>query len=154
MITSFFNRPTRLPFNWKTPFGYLATLCFEFIALYFAISTVVPVVCLAIGLNWWIYLLIDEIQINVKFLNKLNRRPKSATNRTELKNRFIAIVIDFGNVKWYDYYIYQAIFLKYDDSLHFAGWSANLLKRSNLISPSLSYGRLRQSLVLCSDYKS
>lgn len=45
----FFNFSLRTPFNWKTPFGYLATLLAETFALYSTVLMCAPFVCFLVG---------------------------------------------------------------------------------------------------------
>lgn len=42
----------RLPFNWRTPFGYLIALCIECMAVFSIILTTIPLVCFFIGSCW------------------------------------------------------------------------------------------------------
>lgn len=41
---------TRLPFNWKTPFGYLIALMMQAVASYFTLLSTASTLCLLVGL--------------------------------------------------------------------------------------------------------
>lgn len=87
----------RLPFDWKNPIGYLLALIYISTTLFFALSCVDSVLCLAIGSSWIASELVDGITDDVRVMNGLKR--KTTVNRQQLNKLFCFVLEDFSNVK-------------------------------------------------------
>lgn len=88
----------RLPFDWRTPFGYLVAIAFEFVSIFGIFSNAAPSACFAIGASIWMNAFLTGIAQNVNDLNAMNYNPKHK-NFKEMKKRFSDIIQDFSDVK-------------------------------------------------------
>lgn len=61
---------SRLPFNWKTPLGYLAVLFCESVLAFYTIMFVAAIGCLLIGSCWIVILLIEDITSDLSPLTR------------------------------------------------------------------------------------
>lgn len=59
----------RLPFDWRTPFGYSLALLFECVTLFYLCSMMIPQLCVALGASWWVDIYVNRI---IHKLNNLN----------------------------------------------------------------------------------
>lgn len=89
----------RIPFDWRTPFGYLVAITFEFISFFGVISTVSPSVCFAIGSYMWAkHIFVTEIIQNINNLNEMNINSSKRDIRA-MRKLFSDIVQDFSDIK-------------------------------------------------------
>lgn len=89
----------RLPFDWRTPLGYLLAIVFEIVSFFGVISNVSPSACFAIGSYMWAkHMFVTEIIKNVNDLNALiinsHRR-----NIRAMQKLFNNILQDFSDIK-------------------------------------------------------
>lgn len=86
----------RLPFDWKTPHGYLIALILESIVSFTAGSIVVPPVCFVIGACLLITTFVNNIAAEVPHLN-VNKR--SDGKNQALKSHFCNVIRDIADAK-------------------------------------------------------
>lgn len=81
----------RLPFNWKTPFGYFCAFLLACIVTYAILYTILPVICIGIG----------TCVLMVPFLKDAlnNFHISDDKNGTEIKKIFYSVVEDFLDLK-------------------------------------------------------
>lgn len=85
----------RLPFDWKTPFGYPIAFFLACIVTYSILSSILPVVCTGIG---GCMLMISFLQDALnKFHTSESKMPN--TNGKELKKLFYDSIEDFVELK-------------------------------------------------------
>lgn len=86
----------RLPFDWKTPYGYMIVACMKVAASFSATFIATVFICLMIGSCWSIKLHIKATTYNVSML-KMGK--KSFKNVQKCKKRISTIVQDFIETK-------------------------------------------------------
>lgn len=79
----------RLPFDWKTPFGYPVALLCQTLAVYASILCVIPCICNVIGSSWIFTASINDICNDLPLLIVGGR---SLQNRENTKKRFCKFV--------------------------------------------------------------
>lgn len=87
----------RLPFNTKTPLGYLAYVTFNFATTFCVIFSAVPAICFLIGCAWLFICFGKDVKNNLPSLNvggKLKKR-----NCVEVKRHFCKIVQTYSDAK-------------------------------------------------------
>lgn len=136
----------RLPFDWKTPIGYIITLAFLYATTFFALSCLIPILSLVIGCGWFALIFTEEIQNDVKTLNKIcqkssDKKHKKHRNIQKFEESFIIIMQDYSALKELSNLTFSIIekmmknIFFYSKKTLIAVWSAHLLKRLDLISP-------------------
>lgn len=85
----------RLPFDWKTPFGYVLASVFFAGAIYCLLFGIIPVVCLFVG-SCWLFISFAKDMTNE--ISKLNASAKTKNYR-ELKKRFPKLIQMHVDVK-------------------------------------------------------
>lgn len=86
---------SRLPFDWKTPFGYFLASIFFAGAIYCLLFGIIPVVCLFVG-SCWLFISFAKDMTNE--ISKLNASAK-AKDYCELKRRFSKLIEMHVDVK-------------------------------------------------------
>lgn len=86
----------RLPFNWKTPFGYMIVACMKLAASFSATFIATVFICLLIGLCWSMKCHIKAITHNISMLNV---GKESTKNAKECKKRIGIIARGFTDAK-------------------------------------------------------
>lgn len=87
----------RLPFNWKTPFGYfIAMVIFAEVTFYILCCGVIGV-CLLVGSCWLIQTIVQDISHDVNDFNVSKK--KWNQNRMEMKIKFNNFIDDFSYAK-------------------------------------------------------
>lgn len=81
-----FKKHFRLPFNQKTPIGYLSLSLFNIIGMFCLIFTSVPILCLLIGSCWLFICFANDITNDLQWL--------SIGGTTKLKRRRMKEVMD------------------------------------------------------------
>lgn len=87
---------TRLPFNWKTPFGYLIATIIISLASLCMLSSAVPTVCIFCGLCW---ILMEIVKDMTNDLINLKARKRFDPNYKQLNRHFFNMVHDFSDAK-------------------------------------------------------
>lgn len=85
----------RLPFNWKTPIGYMIALASEWAIIHSAILTA-AIFVFFVGSAWLIICLIKDITND---LSELNITGTSLHSRRELRERFCYIIQFYSDAK-------------------------------------------------------
>lgn len=91
----------RIPFNWKTSFGYLGVFIFIYASLFGSLLCLIPVLCLSCGSDWLLESLANDITNDVNDFNELTKKPNK-NRRKKMKNlleRFRTILQDFSDIK-------------------------------------------------------
>lgn len=74
-----------MPFNWKTPLGYLIALLFECISSYYAALFLVPLLCFLFGSCFLLRSFVKDITNDLSLLNACTTsakpKNKSGTNK-------------------------------------------------------------------------
>lgn len=81
--------PKRLPFDWRTPSGYLAAFIIEFVIVFTAMMWLTCIIFLIVGVTSFLVLLVRDIK------NKLGNLKSFATSirsETELNKKIFAII--------------------------------------------------------------
>lgn len=86
----------RLPFNWKTPFGYLIALLFETVAMFGVNLGSVPIGCFLLGTCWLVMAFVDDIINDISILNGYG---KSMRDAWKVKPQFHFIVQNIADAK-------------------------------------------------------
>lgn len=86
-----------LPFDWKTPCGYLMASIFILTAAAVTLLFVVPISCFVIGFAWIAIAFVKQGISNVHNLNEITRN--SNANHFLLLHSFGNIVQDFSDIK-------------------------------------------------------
>lgn len=63
--------PTRLPFNWKTPFGFLIAILDQAVAAYFTLLSTASSLCILVGMSWFFIAFIEDIANDLFVLNPI-----------------------------------------------------------------------------------
>lgn len=84
-----FSLNRRLPYNWRTPLGYLVTLIIQTVASLSCILSIVPAICLLVGLCWLIISFVEDVTND---LNALNIGQNTERSRRIMKERFCSII--------------------------------------------------------------
>lgn len=93
----------RLPFNWRTPHGYLIALIFESIASFTVGSFVVPPICFFIGSCFLITSFVNDITVKIAHLH-VNKRSEGRNQRIE--EDLINIIDDISEVNELSIFIF------------------------------------------------
>lgn len=89
-----------LPYDWKTPFGYMVTCLFMYATLFSAILCITPVLCLSCGSFWLLDSSIDAISNDLNEFNESNgKNIKNENDRKSLNELFYIILQDFSELK-------------------------------------------------------
>lgn len=88
--------PFRLPFSWKTPFGYLITAVAEGASVHAILFCISPVVSFLFGTAWWAAYALDDISSD---LTELNGKKTPNGNRMEMKRHFCYIIRMYSDAK-------------------------------------------------------
>lgn len=89
----------RLPFNWRTPLGYLMATTFEFVSLFGIVPNIAPSACFAIGASVWVNSFVNDIAQDVNDMNAMHNHLKQQRDFNAMNRRFIAIIQDFSDAK-------------------------------------------------------
>lgn len=88
----------RLPFNWRTPFGYAIALCLQAIGTYCTSADGIPVVCSMIGCCWLLKTFVQDITHDLaQFV--ANDIFQGSFDRSETMEHFTNVVKSFTIVK-------------------------------------------------------
>lgn len=88
-----------MPFNWRTPLGYLAALSFEYILLRSSFVFFHSLVCFYIGSCLLLKTFVEDITNDIRSLNAIDNK-KSDGNRTkEIRTIFANVVQDHAALK-------------------------------------------------------
>lgn len=88
---------TRLPFDWKTPYGYLPVFISQSIGPGVAASADVQFLCLIFGSCWLFIFIAEDIAKDLIAFNIIAKT--SNANHSELTKRFCDIVQIFTDAK-------------------------------------------------------
>lgn len=78
----------RLPYNWKTPLGYLITLVFQAVAAISTFLSFIPTICLLCGSCFLIIAFVDDISNDLDILNNIDGGGMSRPCHRIVKERF------------------------------------------------------------------
>lgn len=95
--TSFYPRFVRVPFDWKTPFGYLIVSIGVAVSMFVILSVFVPLLCFTIGSTLTAIFLTDDIVNNLIIFNNFTK--KSTEHLEETKQHLCNIIQDFSQTK-------------------------------------------------------
>lgn len=83
---------SRMPFDWRTPFGYFWYLAFYGFGMVCVVLTAMPTMCLLVGCCWLFSAFAKDITNDLYFLN-MSLRPNSQRNdRLEFRRDFCQLV--------------------------------------------------------------
>lgn len=86
----------RLPFDWKTPFGYFIALFLEIPALYTMLFNALTLLCLFFGSSWIFIQFAEDITNDLK---QLKRNKETDRNDRILKKHFFSAVQFYSDAK-------------------------------------------------------
>lgn len=86
----------RLPFNWKTPHGYLIALFLESIASFTVGSIIVPPICIVIGSCFLVSSFVNDMAVKMPKLD-VKKRPNGKSQ--EIKKHFCNIIGNISDAK-------------------------------------------------------
>lgn len=86
----------RMPFNWKTPFGYCITMLIQSTDVYYSGLCGLPIVCFLIGGCYLLKTIVNDITND---LFRLNTVQKSEKDRINTKILFCNIIQNFSDTK-------------------------------------------------------
>lgn len=115
------NSHSRLPFDYKTPFGFVLLTLLQFPWSFCLIFSAVPVICFLIGSCWLLVSFVKDIQNELDLLHTTAMSEQGRLNVTE---RFCNLVLTYSNVKQLrhlNHYISDSstIFVEWHNSLTF-----------------------------------
>lgn len=91
-----------MPYNWKSPFGYILTLAYEDFMLRSGITYFLsPFICFLIGSCFLVKAFIEDVTNDLSSLNV------SRTSTSGFEDRLARIEISFGNVVHYHSHVKQ-----------------------------------------------
>lgn len=91
---------SRLPFDWKTPLGYLATLSLEFIGAFYTAMFLVAIACFLVGSCWLLISFIEDITSDLSLLTENNETSDGTSDGTsDVIVRFYEIVQFYSDVE-------------------------------------------------------
>lgn len=97
----------RLPFDWKTPLGYLFALLFQTMAVYASVLSTIPAACTLIASAWTSVATLKDFTNDLPLLMIGGR---SLNNRTKIKKRFSNFVQFYLDLKelsvWFFPFVY------------------------------------------------
>lgn len=85
----------RLPFNWRTPLGFIVVLLYQILVAYLVGLLFIPILCFLVGSCFLLKIFVED---TTKDLNRLNMS-KMYGNNKEVKEIFCNIAQDFSNLK-------------------------------------------------------
>lgn len=88
-----------LPFDWRTPIGYLLAIFSFCIVTYVLTIGIVPILCFFMGSCELFMSFIKDLIGDVKYLNKLSRKSKNDENHREMQQLFVNIIVNFSTLK-------------------------------------------------------
>lgn len=89
-----------LPFNAKTPFGYLIALAAETATTFVTVFSFVPIISFFVGSAWLAITFIEEITNDLTELNLITKAShQNNNNNNELKERFCYIIRFYSDTK-------------------------------------------------------
>lgn len=136
----------RLPFDWKTPFGYLIALLAEFATVHSSSFLFSPVASFFIGSAWLLICFIQDITSDLADLNVITT---SIQSLTEMKKRLCYIVGFYSDKKQLNANPMN-LFLTIEFNLFaFTDWSMSSAKSMNLLYFLCSCGHCYRSQVYC-----
>lgn len=92
----------RLPFNWRTPLGYLMALILQAASTYVTLLSVSPSIILLVGSCWILILFIHDITNDLSKLSAIKHDQLLSSGKNtngKIKRRFCKIVRNFSDVK-------------------------------------------------------
>lgn len=94
---------TRLPFDWRTPLGYLIAFFFIYASAIVGFMCIIPTICLAISSCWLACSFIDDIATDLKEMNALMKQSSSpsssASNQMEINQLLRSAMFDVSSIK-------------------------------------------------------
>lgn len=87
---------SRLPFNWKTPFGYLIAFSLEIASAYTMLFIALTALCLVVGSCWIFIGIVDDITND---LDRLNCNDETDHSEQCMKIRFFSTVQLYSDAK-------------------------------------------------------
>ena len=93
----FINFAPRLPFNWKTPIGYLIALIFIDVAVFGAFLGIMATVALSASFSCLLISFAESIENDVNSLNAMSA--KCGENIVQMKKLFKNIIEDLSDMK-------------------------------------------------------
>lgn len=102
IITRVFHLYCRIPFDWKTPLGYLAAFIFIYASLFGSLLCLIPILCLSLGSAWLVGSLVNDIANDVHDFNHAFNKKSNKNRRKTMENsaeRFYSILPDFSDIK-------------------------------------------------------
>lgn len=88
----------RIPFDWKTPFGYLAVWIFMYASLLSATFCITPILCLSFGSAWLVQSFANAITSDLNEFNDLIEK-SNKHHCNSLNKHFCTIIQDFSELK-------------------------------------------------------
>lgn len=96
-ITVFVGYFCRLPFNWRTPLGYIITLAAEYTSINSAVFGFTPIISFFIGSGWFAIWIVKDITNDLSALKV--KKASSNKQKRELKEKFCYIVRFYSDAR-------------------------------------------------------
>lgn len=93
---NFLHRFHRLPFDWKTPIGYLFALAAESVSAHSALFCFTPIISFFVGSAWLIICSLEDISND---LTELNGSKTSNKNPDEVKEHFCHVIRFYSDAR-------------------------------------------------------
>lgn len=97
LISTFIAHFCRLPFNWRTPIGYLIALAAECTAINSATFGFTPVISFFVGSGWFVIGIVKDITNDLGELNV--RKAPNNKRKKELKEKFCYILRFYSDAR-------------------------------------------------------
>lgn len=88
---------SRLPFDWRTPFGYLVTLAAEYTSINSAVFGFTPIISFFIGSGWFAIWIVKDITSDLAALK--DQQVSTKRRQKELKKKFYYIVRFYSDAR-------------------------------------------------------
>lgn len=81
---------SRLPFNWRTPFGFLVAFSWQLITWTFGAHIISCVLCFLIALCNILSTILEDLKVNWHTLNRMNRNKQNRLFKIKLQEEIDA----------------------------------------------------------------
>lgn len=143
----------RLPFDWKTPSGYLLASIFFAGAIFCLLFGFIPLPCLFVGSCWLFICFATDMKNELKKLN-VSAKNKNYRELTQRFSKLIEMHVDVKQLS--ELFIFKIILLNIANFMYFLEKNSelpmNLTQFLNLFYLPYSCGRYSQFALHCSCY--
>lgn len=101
-----------MPFNWRTPFGYLITISLQYILAQYSIAFICPVLCFFIGSCFLLKSFAGNITNDINSLNAVAKKKSDRNYAKKIRTIFCNAVQDHGELQQLSTILAHVFFLR------------------------------------------